>query len=150
MKELLSAIKAQLQTDLTYVRDSDIFIAEDDDLVPQSVRFPAVGIKDGPVQATELASDMMEYTLTVRIIPYVQLVKPEAAVMGDASTSSKGILEMEEDIHQSLDENLLGIDGMQSAVGDPNRPESELFGDEEEMVLRKKITYRYVKEELRP
>ena len=150
MKELLTAIKAQLQTDLTYVRDSDIFITEDDDLVPQSVRFPAVGIKDGPVQATELASDMMKYIMSVRIIPYVQLVKPEAAVMGDASTSSKGILEMEEDIHQSLDENDLDIDGMQEAVGDPNRPESELFGDEEEMVLRKKITYRYVKEETRP
>ena len=150
MKELLTAIKSQLRTDLTYVRDSDIFVTEDENLIPEAVKFPAVGLKDGPVIRKELAGGMMEYTLSVKIIALVQLTKPEAAIMGDASTGKPGILEMESDIHESLDENLLSVTGMQEAVAVPNQPESETFGDETEVIQRKIITYQYVKEEERP
>jgi len=150
MKELLNAIKSQLRTDLTYVRDSDIFITEAENLIPDSIRFPAVGIKDGPVARKELAGGMMEYTMNPKIIPYVQLTKPEAAIMGDTSTDSKGILDMEDDIHSSLDENLLNISGMQHAASAPISPESETFGDETEVIQRKVISYTYIKEESRP
>ena len=150
MKELLTAIKTQLQTDLTYVRAADVFITEDENLIPDAVKFPAVGIKDGPVVRTEEAGGMMEYALTVKIIPYVQLSKPEAAIMGDTSTGKEGILDIEADIHESLDENLLSITGMISAVALPNQPESELFGDETEVVVRKVISYQYEKETQRP
>lgn len=150
MKELLTAIKAQLQTDLTYVRDKDVFVTEDENLMPNSVKFPAAGLKDGPVVRVELTSGMMEYTMTVKIIAYTQLQKPEAAIMGDAATGDKGILEVEKDIHKSLDENLLSITGMQSATALPNQPESGLFGDEMEVVSRKIISYQYVKETERP
>ena len=40
MKDLITAAKARLQTTLTYVRDSDIFVTEDDRLIPSAVRFP--------------------------------------------------------------------------------------------------------------
>ena len=150
MKELLTAIKTQLQTDLTYVRAADVFITEDENLIPDAVKFPAVGIKDGPVVRTEEAGGMMEYALTVKIIPYVQLSKPEAAIMGDTSTGKEGILDIEADIHESLDENLLSITGMISAVALPNQPESELFGDETEVVVRKVTSYQYEKETQRP
>lgn len=150
MKELLAAIKSKIQTDLIYVRDSDVFITENENLIPDSVRFPAVGIKDGPISRKELAGGMMEYTMTVKVIPYVQLTKPAAAVMGDTSTGSKGILDMEDDIHSSLDENLLNISGMQSAVSATISPESETFGDETEVIQRKVISYTYIKEESRP
>jgi hypothetical protein len=150
MKALLTAIKTQLQTDLAYVRDKDFFITEDENLIPSSVKFPAVGLKDGPVVRTEEVSGMMEYAMTVKIIAYIQLQKPEAAIMGDASTDDKGILDMETDIHKSLDENLLSITGMTEAVALANQPESELFGDEKEAVVRKIISYQYVKEMARP
>jgi hypothetical protein len=150
MKELLTAIKTQLQTDLTYVRDRDVFITEDENLIPSAVKFPAVGLKDGPVVRSEEIGGMMEYTMTVKIIAYAQLSKPEAAIMGDASTGDKGILDLEKDIHKSLDEKLLSITGMTSAVALPNQPESELFGDETEVVVRKIISYQYVKETERP
>ena len=150
MKELLAAIKLQLQTDLTYVRAGDVFVTEDENLIPSAVKFPAVGIKDGPVVRTEEIGGMMEYALTVKIIPYVQLSKPEAAIMGDTSTGKEGILDIEADIHESLDENLLAITGMISAVALPNQPESELFGDETEVVVRKVISYQYGKETARP
>ena len=150
MKALLTAIKAQLQTDLTYVRDQDVVVVEDDYLIPKAVKSPAVGLKDGPVIRKELLSGMMEYTMTVKIILYVQLLKDEAVIMGDGSL--KGILDMEADVHESLDENLLGITGMQSALALPNQPESELFGDEESgrAWQRKVVSYEYIKEEERP
>ena len=150
MKALLTAIKSQLRTDLDYVRNSDVFVTEDDNLIPSAVKFPAVGLKDGPVQRIEMMGGMMEYRMTVKIIALVQLTKPEAAIMGDTSTGKKGILDLETDIHESLDENLLSITGMTSAVALANQGESEVFGDETEVIQRKIITYQYVKETERP
>lgn len=150
MKELLLAIKSQLQTDLSYVRESDVFVTEDENLVPDAVMFPAVGLKDGPVQIIEMIGGMMEYRMTVKIVALVQLTKPEAAIMGDTATGKKGLLDLEADIHSSLDENLLSITGMTEAVAAANQPESEVFGDEVEVIQRKIIGYEYVKETERP
>ena len=150
MKELLTAIKTQLQADLTYARDSDVFVTEDENLIPAQAKFPAVGLKDGPVTHRELAGGMIELKMVVKVIVYVQLSKPEAAMMGDAATGQKGVLDMEADVHTSLDENLFGITGMQAAVRTPVSPESELFGDENEAVQRKALTYEYTKEIARP
>jgi len=150
MKALLTAIKTQLRSDLTYVRDSDIFVTEDENLIPNAVKFPAVGLKDGPVQRIEMIGGMMEYRMTVKIIALVQLTKAEAAIMGDTSTGKKGILDLESDIHESLDENLLSITGMTEAVAAANQPESEVFGDEVEVIQRKVVGYEYVKETERP
>ena len=150
MKELLTAIKSQLQADLGYVRAPDVFITEDENLIPAAIKFPAVGIKDGPAQRIEMIGGMMEYLMTVKIVALVQLTKPEAAIMGDSVTGRKGILDMEADIHESLDENLLSITGMTSAVAAANQSESEVFGDEVEVIQRKIIGYEYVKETERP
>lgn len=151
MKTLLTAIKSQLQSDLTYVRDSDIFVMEDENEYPgEAVKYPAIGLKDGSVIRKELMGGMMEYTMTVKIVVFVQLSKSEATIMGDAASGKKGVLDVEADVHTSLDENLLGISGMQEAVPAANQPESDLFGDETEMVQRKIIPYQYVKEETRP
>lgn len=147
MKTLITNIKTKIQADIDYVRDSDVFVTEDADAIPQAVKFPAIGIKDGPVTRTELAGGMWEVTLEVKVIAWVQLSKPAAAVMGDGG--NKGVLDMAADINASLDENLLAIAGMQSAFS-PAETESELFGDEKEALQRKIITYRYMKEEDRP
>ena len=150
MKALLTAIQTQLRTDLTYIRDSDIYITPHENYIPGQVRPPCVGIKDGAIVRKELAAGMMEYTLNVTIIVFVQLHKSEAAIMGDAATGKNGVLEIADDIHASLDENLLGITGMQEAVSDPVEAGSELFGNEEEGLQRKVIKFQYVKEEERP
>ena len=148
MRTLLIGIKNQLQADLDYVRNDDFFITEDENLVPQTCKFPAVGLKDGPVNRTELSGGMWEVTLSVRVVIYVQLHKKRAAIIGDASADRKGVLEISEDIHDSLDQNLLGIEGMQHAFS-PTETESELVGDEKTALQRKIITYQYVKEEER-
>jgi len=150
LKELLTAIQTQLRTEKTYIRDSDIYITPHENYIPSQVRPPCVGIKDGAIARRELAGGMMEYTLNVTIIVFVQLHKSAAAIMGDAAAGKKGVLEIADDIHASLDENLLGITGMLEAVSDPVEAGSELFGNEEDGLQRKVIKFQYVKEEERP
>ena len=149
MKALLTAIQTQLQTDLTYIRDSDIYVTPHINFIPPGVSLPCVGIKDGSVVRSELSGGMWEAKLKVRLVVYVQLAKPEATIIGDTATSKKGVLEIVDDIHASLDENLLGITGIIAAFS-PSESESEMFGDENENLQRKITDYEYEKEETRP
>lgn len=149
MKELLAAIKAALLTGITYVRPQDLYITPSLDLVPNGVRPPAIAIKDGPIARTEKLGGLWEVSLAVRIAVFAQVLKPEASLMGDTSTSTKGMLDMADDVHTVLDENFLSIVGMLDAFS-PSEGESELVGDESEMFQRKIITYQYLKEEDRP
>lgn len=146
LKELLTAIKAQLQTDLTYIRDLDIYVTPHANYIPNATRLPCVGIKDGGISRNELPGGMWGVTLTVKLVVYVQLAKEEASIMGDTASSKKGVLDIVDDIHTTLDENLLDITDMQEAFSSAES-ESEMFGDDEDAVQRKIVTYQYVKEE---
>ena len=150
MKALLTAIQTQLRTSLTYIRDSDIYITPHENYIPGQVRPPCVGIKDGVIDRRELAGGMMEYILNVAIVIMVQLSKDDANIVGDTAAGKKGVLQIADDVHAALDENLLNITGMQEAVSNPTEAGSELFGDEKEALQRKVINYQYVKEETRP
>jgi hypothetical protein len=149
MKELLEKIQGQMRSDLSYIRPKNIYITPHVNFIPANVRPPCIGIKDGAITRTELPGEMWEVTMHVTLAVYVQLRKDEASIMGDQATANKGVLEIAEDIHESLDENLVGISGMQSAFS-PSETESEMFGDETDALQRKLITYEYVKEEERP
>jgi hypothetical protein len=143
MKALISALQTQLQTSLAYVRDSDIFVTEDDRLIPAAVRFPAVGIKDGPI-VYEMQTNMHEqHILDVKILAYVQLRKPEASIMGDASTSKKGVLDIIDDIFTALKNNLLS--GQADIAWPIGESESELLADEDTAIQMKSITMRYTR-----
>ena len=98
MKALLTAIQTQLRTDLTTIRDSDIYIAPHENYIPNQVRPPCVGIKDGRIVRKELTGGMMEVTLDVTIAIFVHLAKDEASIMGDTATGKKGVLEIGEDV----------------------------------------------------
>lgn len=144
MKALLTGIKSQLQTDLAYVRSSDIFVTEDERLIPDSVKFPAVGLKDGAIDyevRTQGAAESSE--LYVKLIAYVQLEKPEASIMGDTSTGKKGVLEIIADMKASLRGNLLS--GQADEVWLESETESELLADEEIAIQMKILTVRYVR-----
>ena len=143
MKDLLNSIKTQLQTDLTYVRDSDIYVTEDERLIPQAVKFPAVGLKDGEVLYVIETGDQETDELYVKAIAYVQLQKPGAAIMGDTATGKKGVLEIIADIKASLnDEKFSGT--YESAIP-VSEPESEFLADEETAIQMKSIIMRYTK-----
>lgn len=149
MKTLLSALKTAIQTDLDYIRNADVYITPHLNLIPSAVRPPCIGIKDGKITREELAGGYLEETLTVRIVAYVQLAKEEAGIMGDGAAGRKGVLDIASDIHESLDENLLGIAGMQAAFS-PSEAESEMFGGIADGLQRKIIEYQYVREVIRP
>lgn len=141
MKSLLSAVKTDLQTDLTYVRNSDVFISEDLRLVPDSVHFPAVAIKDGSISYAIETQEQETDTLDVTIAAYVELRKPEAAIMGDESTSKKGVLDIIADIVTSLSGNKLS--GQADVAVPISETGSELLADEDTAVQMKTVTMRY-------
>ena len=144
MKDLLTAIKSQLQTDLTYIRGSDIYVTEDERLIPEAVKFPAVGLKDGAIEynvETQGANEAGD--LAVKIIAYVQLQKPEAAIMGDAATGKKGVLDILADVKTSLRDNKLS--GQADDIWLVSETESELLADEETAIQMKILTVRYVR-----
>lgn len=108
---IMQAIKTELESRLTYVRDGDIFYAEDLGIIPDYVRFPCVGIKDGGQQnRRELAGRKISFDQVVDLLCYVQLLKPEATIIGDGTY--KGILEVALDVDYILDENRLQIAGV--------------------------------------
>lgn len=146
MKDLLNAIKSELQSGLDYIRAGDIFVTRSGAWIPEGVKLPAVGIKDGRVTREELAGGMWQVRLGVTIFVHVQLAKDEASIMGDAAAGRKGVLDIVDDIHTALDENLLDIDGMQEAFS-PSEGESEWLSDERGGVQQKAVIYEYVKEE---
>ena len=142
MKALLTAAKSELQADLDYVRDADVFITEDERLIPEAVKFPAVGLKDGIVEYKVLGRDEdQESDLYVKIIAYVQLEKPEAVIMGDTATGKKGVLDIIADCITSLKFNKLS--GIVNRAVPISETESELLADEETAIQMKSVTMRY-------
>jgi len=148
MKELLTAIESALHG-LSGVRDADICITPDVNYLASWVRFPCIGIKDGPIEHIEMFGGQMGYTMYVDIVMYVQLQKPERGVSGDTSTSRTGILDLADSVHTILDENLLSISGMIQAVVETENA-SEVFGEADDLISRKIIRYKYEKEGDRP
>jgi len=143
VKTLLTAIKSQLQDDLTYIRHSDIYVTEDERMIPEAVKFPAVGLKDGEVLYTIETGDQETDELYVKAIVYVQLQKPEAAIMGDTATGKKGVLDIIADIKASLNDEKFS-DTYEAAIP-VSESESELLADEETAIQMKSIMIRYSK-----
>lgn len=149
MKTLLNAIRTELVASLTYIRSGDIFVTEDVSVIPRALGSPGIGIKDGPIRRMELSCSMWEVTREAHLAIYVTIIKPGASVTGDEAAGKKGVLDISEDIHGALNENLLNIDGYIQAFS-PDENESELFGDDSNAWQRKIITYRYISQESMP
>jgi hypothetical protein len=140
MKSILTALKTECETNLSWCRD--ITIIADEVLIPEGVRFPFIGLKDGPIAREEGFSETLTERLTVYIVLYQQILKREASVMGDGD--KPGILDMASDVHAVLNENLLGLDGMERAFC-PEEGAGELLLSPEgnRFVQKKRITYVY-------
>lgn len=149
MKSLLSAIQAALRNDagLTYVRDEDIFISTDENIIPRMAAFPAVGIKDGPVSEGLEAAKGSQYAWDVRyrvhVVAYVDMKAGEIPVMGQTEPETiKGIMDVREDVHAVLHENYLSRQGCMDARC-VEEGESEVMAGEDVMLLKKRMTYEY-------
>ena len=146
MKDILLGAKTQLRADqdLKFVRAPDIYITEAEYLFPKGVCFPAIALKDGPI--LNLSGTNLRYfqQIDLRVSCYVSIKKPEESITGRL-----GVLAVVELIRACLNNNCLGVDGVDSALPHTEEP-SEVFGDEEVSLQKKTIIMRYIRQKSLP
>lgn len=140
MKELITATRTTIRTGLSYVRDRDVFVTEDIRLVRNVGGYPAIGIKDGGIAFGYEAGDQGDETLQLSFSLQVKLEKPEASIMGDESTSSKGVLDLAEDLIELLKDNVPA--GFDSALP-VSQGESELLETDNLFIIMLPVVMRF-------
>jgi hypothetical protein len=153
-KGLLTGIQTSLKNaaSLSYIADANIFITPDEDIIPMSATFPAIGLKDGPrtpvkgatATGTKLSWDV---TYNVHVIIYVDLTAGETPVIGQTAPSIKGILDIAPDVDAVLNENYQSIAGVLDAFCIAES-ESEIIGNNDSIILKKRMTYQYEAQEV--
>ena len=151
MKELLQAIQTQLRGDstLSYIDDDDIVITPDENMLPATIGFPCIGLKDGPIQRIVEEAENWEPHYTVYVIVYQKLTGGETPLVGGTDPTIYGVLDIAEDIHASLNDNTLGITGMELAYAGDEWASENIDGPKIAL-QKKKLTYIYQKLEARP
>lgn len=149
MIETIPKVQQWLRNRLKGVmRESDVYITGDLDVLPGDVMLPALGIKDGTVKHKELAGGMIEYVLQVQLMLWTEVFKEQEALIG--SGNRKGVLEIERDIDVALDEYKYGDSTIVSAVKFSPSPESQPGNNGDKAFQRKKITYEITRQTTRP
>ncbi|MCP4108567.1 MAG: hypothetical protein GY749_23970 [Desulfobacteraceae bacterium] len=142
MKNTLKAVKKVLQQKIDYVRDGDIYITANENIVPHDVMMPCIGIRDGDIEREEgVGCTNVKYS--VLVFPYVSLAKTEAVVVGDDSSKEKGLLDIVADINEILNGNLLDTDEIISAVAGRKEKHIQKVEDEGGYCFRKITTVEY-------
>lgn len=151
MKTLIDTIATALKNaeSLSYITDTNIFVTPDADIIPYSCSFPALGIKDGPIEYRPLTNIRREVTYNVDVIIYVKLTEGETPITGQTTPRIYGVLEIASDIDGLLSENYLSITGMEQAWL-VNEQASRTIGYDELVLQQKIMTFQYTKQEDRP
>jgi len=141
MDRLLIAVQAALQAGLSGLRDSDIFIAPHPDYVRPGSRFPAIGIKDGPVERIEDFGGQLTIRRSVHLCLFTQNVKPDGSMLFE-------LIGLVRAVHTVLDASTLDLDRYISAFC-KKESESVLLYENEGAgaYLQKILTYQYEAEE---
>lgn len=116
MDALITAALAKLKTDITYVRDVDIYVTEDLELIRMAGGYPAIALKDGGTTLATETANQGEDVLTLKAGIYTKLHKPGAAIMGDASAGEKGLLVMAKEVLVALDSTFSGVADLSEQV----------------------------------
>lgn len=151
MKTLINTIKSTLQGAalLSYIENDNIFITPDREIIPYSCSFPALGLKDGPIEYRPLTNIMREVTYNVDVIIYQKLTAGETPITGQTTPRIYGVLEIAANIDSLLSENYLSIAGMEQAWL-VSEQESQTIGYDELVLQQKILTFQYTKQEVRP
>lgn len=145
MKTLIQAIQTALRNaaGLSYIADSNIFITADENLLPITVGFPAIGLKDGGITKTlSAAPNVWNVGYHVDVIVYALLSAGETPVIGQADPLIYGVLDINANIHTVLHENNLSLSGVMMAYCSSEGP-SEWMGAEDVNIQKKRLTYYY-------
>lgn len=144
MKALLTAIVGALADGQAEIEASNISIVPNIAYVPSAAKTPAACVKDGKVTRVRKAGGVVEITSIVLIAVWVQNIdQTDASVMG--TTTEKGVLDLADTVRGVLENNLLGIDGMQDATCIADR-ESAMMGVSTTTLQRKIVEFQYIKE----
>lgn len=137
MKNLLLKIQTELRG-VDGIRDRDVYLSADADIIPESNRFPCIGIKDGPIARHELMGGVISRSLTVSIHVYNKLLAGENEV--------KAVLDMADDVHAALADNCLA-DYVRDVSPVSETPVQVLYRrGMDALMLRKTISYEYEQE----
>ena len=136
MKDLMLAIRTQLRN-ITSVKDRDVFLSADKDLIPKTATFPCIGIKDGRVGRADLTGDVTELTLPVEIYVYEKMINGDAEILS--------VFDVTQAVHDQLQDN--EFSGYVKAVDPGDETPVQLLYRDNGLILRKTIFYQYEREE---
>lgn len=139
MKALILAVQSALRDALPYIKTRDIYVTEDIHLIRNAGGYPAIAIKDGGRDITPLAGDQDEEILSLTLAVSVQLLKPEAGIMGD--NANPGALEIADDCINILRDNTLG--GIVDTAAPVSVAPSELLLTDNLALVMVAVTMRY-------
>lgn len=112
MKQLLEALRTAIKASLPYL--SDVVVLDDENLPPEEIPFPFVGLRDEGIDEASKPSKHDLETLRVAVIVYqsILLNEPGAAVIGSSASlgaQGKGLLEIGAELRILLNDNYLDI-----------------------------------------
>jgi hypothetical protein len=136
MKDLLLAIQTRLQT-IEGLRDADVFLSADKDIIESGQKFPCLGIKDGNVNVQHLPGEAKELTLPVEIYVYNTLQKTNASILA--------VFDLAASVQTALSTSLASAEYVKD-VDYGNESAVQLLYRREAIILRKTIFYQYIKE----
>lgn len=144
MLAAIQAVKTAMQasTTLAYVKDKDVYITEDIRLIRSAGEYPAFGIKDGGTVFDFQPGDQEEDTLEVIIACYVQLLRPEQAIIGTPD-GKPGVLKMAEDLVSLLKDNTLG--GVVTQLLPLRAGASEILPEQNRAIQMLPVSFRVTK-----
>jgi hypothetical protein len=150
LRDLLTCIKTQLQIDdtLSFIRDNDIYITEDETEIPASLMFPAIEIKDGQIKNVQKLGNRYIQSAQVQITIFQRIMQPEQSIMGDY-----GILAIVESVIALLIGNRLEMEGgddsgnnqIMNAFPIGETPTQTMLNGETMKIQRKTIFFEYTR-----
>lgn len=136
MKELLERLISEMEDLFPDLRNRDIHLIPNPDLLPSGARFPCIGIKDGETKVSELPGETEELTLPVEIYIYDQLKPGNKYILAFLDRGQK--------IRARLRNNTL--DGYVQGVSPQKETPLTLMEKTPGQVLRKGLFFQYERE----
>ncbi len=115
----------------------DIFLSADKDLIPADSKFPAIGIAGGGINRKENFALVDELSLPVEIHIYEKMIRDDASILS--------VFDLTKAVHDALAYNYLAGHVKEISQG-PETP-IQLLYRRNGLMLRKTITYEYIREE---
>lgn len=144
MKSILPALKTAIPAAVSSIEKIEVIPHEE--LLPDTIRYPFVGLKDGGTRSDGGLDPLTN--LRVDIWCYVEILKPEASILGDTATSKTGILDLSESVLNAvLAAGTLGLSDVIGVEADTTQPPSEPGWHGDVYIQRQRKTVYYTKNE---